>query len=201
MLSRRHGGGSRDRSRAAETTREFRCRLGSREPETAPLGFVTYLGADTKTAACNNSRSLFPRASALMFRDDARSVASCGLLLIFRGTVAGAERSPDAPAPRGSETGMRLDLPLSVCTGRLPEWNDPRSRQPPEDWKPAMRALILSPTPSSGSAETSSRPGLQNEIAVAHSRRQDRPTSGRRRLGLDGGEHDGILRCVGIVAG
>ncbi len=108
---------------------------------------------------------------------------------------------PHAPAPRGSDTGPRCDLPLSACAGRLPEWSDPRPRQPPEDWTPARRLLILPLIASSGSAETSSRPGLHNVTAVARSRRQDRPPSGRRRLGLDGGEHDGILRHVGIVAG
>ena len=54
---------------------------------------------------------------------------------------------------------------------------------PCEDWKPATRLLILPPIASSGSAETSSRPGLQNVIAVARHvkdmplawRRQDRP--------------------------
>ena len=177
MLSRRLGGGSRDRRLMAETTRAFRCRLGSREPEIAPLGFITYFGADTETGACIFSRSL-AGASAPLFRDDAQSIARCGLLALVRGPVAGAERSPHAPAPRGSDTGPRLDLPLSACAGRLPEWNDPRPRQPPEDWMPVMRHLILPPIPSSGSVETSSRPGLHNEIAVARSRHQDRPPSG-----------------------
>ena len=129
MLSRRLGGGSRDRRLMAETTRAFRCLLGSREPEAAPLGGNTYPWADTKTGACNISRSL-ARASALLFRGDAPSIARCGLLLLVRGTVAGAERSPHAPAPWGSESGPRLDLLLSACAGGLPEWNDPRPRQP-----------------------------------------------------------------------
>ena len=176
MMSRRLGGGSRDRRLMAETARDFQCRLGSREPEAAPLGGDTYRWADTKTGACNISRSLC-RASALLFRD-ARSIARCGLLLVFLGTVAEAERSPHAPAPRGSDAGPRLELWLSSFAGRLPERIDPRPRQPPEDWKPAPRLLILPSIPSSGSAETSSRPGLQNEIAVARSRRPDRPPSG-----------------------
>ena len=193
-------GGSRDRRRPAKTTRDFRCRLGSREPETAPLGYVSYLGAVSETGACNIPRSL-GRASALRFRDEALSVASCGLRALARGPVAGAERSPHAPAPWGSDTGSRLRLRLSACAGRLQEWNDPRPRQPPEDWKPVTRLPLLPPIPSTGSAETSSRPGLHNVIAVARNRRQDRPPSGRRRLGLDGGEHDGNLRHVGIGAG
>ena len=177
MLSRRLGDGSRDRSLMAETTRYYRCRLGSREPETAPLGGDTKLRAVTETGACNISRSL-GRASALLYRDDARSIASCGLVPVVRGPVAGAERPPHAPATRGSDTGPRLGLRLSACAGRLPEWNDPRPRQPPVDWNPATRLHILPPIASSGSAETSSRPGLHNVIAVARSGRQDRPPSG-----------------------
>ena len=151
-------------------------RLGSREPEAAPLRFFTSLGAVTIPGACNISRPL-GRASALLFRNDARSVASGGLLF-FRGPVSGAERSPHAPAPRGSDIGPRVVLAASSFAGRLPEWNDPRPRQSPEEWKPAMRLLILPPIASSGSAETSSRPGLHTVIAVARSRRQDWPPSG-----------------------
>ena len=177
MLSRRLGGGSRDRRLMAETIRDFRCRLGSREPETAPAGYDTYLGADRKTGACNISRSpgragaLVPRrraidrelrAASLLSRDCRRSRA-----IPARASTVGIGNRPACP-----------DLPLSACAGRLPEWNDPRSRQPPEDWKLAQRLLVLPPIASSGSAETSSRPGLQNEIAVARSRRQDRPPSG-----------------------
>ena len=142
-------GGSRDRRLMAETTRGFRGRLGSREPEIAPLGYVTNVGAATLTGAYSNSRSL-GRASALLFRCEAPSIASCGLLHFVRRPVAGAERSPHAPAPRGSDTGPRLDLPLSVFAGRLPEWSDPRPRQPPEDWTPAMRLRILPSIASSG---------------------------------------------------
>ena len=102
----------------------------------------------------------------------------------LRATSAGSraccrsERSLHAPAPWGSESGPRLDLLLSACAGGLPAWNDPRPRQPPEDWQPAKRLLILPLIASSGSVETSSRPGLHNVIAVARSRRQDRPPSG-----------------------
>ena len=73
-------------------------RLGSREPEAAPLRFFTSLGAVTIPGACNISRPL-GRASALLFRNDARSVASGGLLLISREPVAGVERSSAASAP------------------------------------------------------------------------------------------------------
>ena len=110
-MSRRLGGGSRDRRLMAETIRAFRCRLGSREPEAAPLRFFTSLGAVTIPGACNISRPL-GRASALLFRNDARSVASGGLLF-FRGPVAGAERSPHAPAP------PRIGHRPACCSGGL----------------------------------------------------------------------------------
>ena len=77
-------------------------------------------------------------------RDEAPSITRCGLFCLVRGPVAGAKRSPHAPAPWGSDIDPRLEPAASrLRVGRLPERNDPRSRQPLEDWNPATRLVAL----------------------------------------------------------